>query len=334
MAQFAVQRMRERSRILEPDERINQYAEYMRCADKGAQVVASLSRIDDPDTLAKTVRELYRCQGRKEPDPEYQFRVLFEALPLATRVGESFAAELLDLVRDVLGSMEHVKVNPDELVRRQGELLDRAFALAVRFDHRERVRDLAHQLVELLEGKPEELRPQLSRTVVGTALRGLRACELGSEIETLVMKLDELLLSVQSLVAIRRIYHGQPARKGMVLESLLGLASGWSMLSRPGLATPILERAQNELIGPDALPMDTRDYASLARAYISALSDGTTDTALQRVVELFRKMNPERVNSTFTTCKFYSVYHLNIAEEAVFAACRLLGGSEVGPVVV
>jgi hypothetical protein len=31
---------------------------------------------------------------------------------------------------------------------------------------------------------------------------------------------------------------------------------------------------------------------------------------------------------------FYSRLHLKLAEESVFAACRMLGGSEVCPVVV
>src|SRR5262249_55850077 len=119
-----------------------------------------------------------------------------------------------------------------------------------------------------------------------------------------------------------------------VLGAMTSLAGGWLLLGRADQAAPILAEVRDELTGPNALPLSGKDYVPLAQAYVAALGNGPVDSRLSGIMELFRHMDPGRVTNSFTTAKFFSRFHLNLAEEAVFAACRLLGGAEVWPVVV
>ena len=78
--------------------------------------------------------------------------------------------------------------------------------------------------------------------------------------------------------------------------------------------------ALTELTNPDC-PLRATEYAALARSYVRSLGDATGG-GLDTITELFRQLHPQRITNTFTTACHFSRLHLQLAEDAVFAACR------------
>lgn len=52
---------------------------------------------------------------------------------------------------------------------------------------------------------------------------------------------------------------------------------------------------------------------------MAAVGRGPPDPELDRITELFRKMDDRRINNTFNTAPYYFQFHLNMVEEVIFA---------------
>jgi hypothetical protein len=348
MADYAVNRLREQSRILEPDERVNPYAQWMRYKDDLRLALAQLARVRDPYIFAQKVRELYQSGVAGKATPESRFMVLYESIPMTARVGESFAVELMGLIPEAIRSCDRTM----ELARMQAELVRWGLHLAARYGRREVVLSLVEQFVELVPPKQDDQRYWVVNLVLDPCLWALRAFGLFGEIERLACNLQENLLGGQLPSQIRSRYwyrEGLPTPLlreyrakspnaqdpwAIALQSLIHLAGGWLAVGATERASPTLAEGREELLAPSAACKPAKDYTPLAQAYVAAHAHGPADAGLQRIVELFRDMDPSRVTTSFATAKFYSRFHLNLVEETVFAACRLLGGAEVRPVVV
>ena len=354
-AHYAIQRMREQSRILEPVEIVNPYAEWMRHSDRLSAELASLPQITDPVALSERIRTLYRDAAHDEHPGWARFRILGSALTLTSRMDRQFAEEeVVRLVPEVLSHGPIRVFHPSELRRRRGLLLETALTAATYIEARDLVRQLIGSFVHLVEAEREwEDRWELAGVVLPRCWSSLRSLGLHDEIGPLVAHLDEVLFGGQPPAVIRQQYwSGQTPtpllRKyrtkgpGMgsanpwadALRCLLHCAGGWPGASRADRTSTTFDAARTELLGPGGAPLSSSDYTLVARAYAGALGHGTVEHGLPRMVEVFVWMDPARVTNTFRTSKFYSRFHLNLAEEAVFAACRLLGGAEVRPVVV
>ncbi len=327
LAHYAVARLREQSRVLEPQEKLDPYAEWMRHGDELKKELADLPKEKNPQQLAQRVRKLYRDgAGGRGATPDAKFVVLYDALPLAARVGEQFTVELVNLVPEAMRAGGAAGLQVAELARKQGHLLERALFLAAHFDRKEKVQELVDQFVELLRSKPEDQRHELVNVVAAQCLRSLRKLGLKEEIDKLLRRMQDVVLGGPTVEQFRARYRAKDARSpakadlwGKALQSLLHLAGGWLTYGLTEQAAPILEDARAELLGPNPAPLPAKDYTPLAQAYVAALGHGPADTGLPRIIELFRKMAPERVTNTFTTAKFYSRFHLNLAEETVLA---------------
>jgi hypothetical protein len=323
MAHYVIQRMQQQFRILEPHEKPNPYAEWMKHGDDLKKSLAELPRLKDPAALARTVRDLYRVGAGGRPTTESRFFVLHEALPLAARVGEQFTFELIGLVPDVMKASGAPGLQIPELPRLQGEMLERTLFLAAHFDRREMVQQLVDQFVELLKTKPEEQRYELVNVVAAQSLRSLRKLGLQDEIDKLLRRMQDVVLGGQTVDQLRQKYRakatGKPELWGKVLQSLLHLAGGWLTFGLTDQATAILDEAREELLGPNPAPLDAKDYTPLAQAYVAALGQGPAEAGLPRIAELFGKMDPACVQAKYTTAKFYSRFHLNLVEETILA---------------
>jgi hypothetical protein len=327
LAHYAVARFREQSRVLEPQEKLDPYAEWMRHGDELKKELAELPREKNPQQLAQKIRKLYRDgAGGKGATQESRFIVLYDALPLAARVGEQFTVELVNLVPEAMRASGAAGLQMSELAKKQGHLLERALFLAAHFDRKEKVQELVDQFVELLKAKPEDQRHELVNVVAAQCLRSLRKLGLEEEIDKLLHRMQDVVLGGQTVAQFRAKYRARDARAGAkldlwgkALQSLLHLAGGWLTFGLTEQAAPILEDARAELLGPDLAPLHTKEYTALAQAYVAALGHGPADAGLPRIVELFRKIDRSRVVNSFTTARFYSRFHLNLVEETVLA---------------
>jgi hypothetical protein len=327
LAHYAISRFREQSHILEPQEKLQPYADFLRQGSVMWRELAEWPRVKNPQQLAQRIRKVYSDgpDGRG-PTPEAKLFALLEGLPLSTRVGERFTAELLDCVPEAMRAGSRTGLQIAELHKKQGQLLERALFLAAHFDRREKVRELVDQFINLLKSKEDDQRHELMNVVAVQSLRSLRKLGLKEEIDNLLRQMQDVALGGQTIAQYRARYLPNDAKAqtklslwGEVLQSLLHLAGGWLTFGLTEQARPTLEEARAELIGPTPTPLPARDYTPLAQAYVAALAAGPVEVGLPAIVELFQKMDPARITNGWTTAKFYSRFHLNLVEETVLA---------------
>lgn len=332
LATFVIERLREFSRIVEPTERVDQYAEWTNRGDALVRQLAELRTIRDPAALTERVRSLYR-DGLQGPSLlEVQFRVLHESLPLAPRVGEKFAMELLALVAAALRSGMSANVRTD-LPIRERELLASALVLAGHFRRTEIVQQLVDVLSELVRSRPEGARYGLVNAVMRSCIQSLKRVGPMAEVDRFLTQLHGEVLGGESAIDLQKRHSATPEVWAAVLQSLLNFAGGWQGLGLHDRAAPILAEARSELLSTRAGRPYPKDYTELARAYVTALGDGVPEPGLTGMVELFRMMDPQKITNTWTTAQYYSRFHLNLVEDTVLGVIQLCS-ADPAPTVV
>ena len=320
LAKYVIDRMREQSTIMEPQEKLDPYADWTKHGDALKKELAELNGVRDPQKLADRIRRLHRegvTGGKAAKD--VQFLVLHEAIPLTPRVGESFAVEMLGHVSGSLTVGPPAANEPADMQKKQGELLARSLSVAGHFGQGEVVQKLVTQFGDLVHSKPEETRFKLINVVAGQALKSLRKLGLRDEIDRFLTRLQSEVLQGASLPNLRKKYAAKPESWGAVLQTLLNLAAGWLTFGLNDHAAPILNEARNELLNPNGMKFQPKDYTELARTYVSALGQGPSETGLPRITELFTDMDVMKITNTWTTAPYYSRLHLNLVEEVIMA---------------
>jgi hypothetical protein len=321
LAEYVIARMREQSRIMEPQEKPDPYAAWTKHGDALKKELAELQTVRDPGKLADRIKRLYKETVQGKTPREVQFQVLHEALPLSPRVGESFTVELLNLVPSALAASPggNAQESPD-IPKKQGELLERAMFLAAHFDRTDLVQKLVGHFLDLVHGKVKDAdRFKLVNAVGGQALRSLRKLGLKDTIDNLLTRLQSEVLRGANPTELRRKYQTKPDEWGAVLQTLLNLAAGWLTFGLNDHARPILEEARAELLSPTGLKLQPKDYTELAQGYVAALGQGPSESGLPAITELFRKMDQGRITNTWTTAPYYSRLHLNLVETVITA---------------
>jgi hypothetical protein len=325
MAHFGIVRMLLLSRILEPFERTDPYKKFT-TAHEG-WLKSSLYQLigeRDPQRLANRIRELYQQEGPPDRVPamtEGQFRVLIDCLPLSGRVGAGFAAELLRLVPDALRQSFRKQ---KDLLHKQANLLECGLHLAGHFGHRDLAAQLADAFAELVATKPDDSQLELVNRVTGTCVRVLRNLDMRTDLDSLLRRLHAAVLGCGSLPDLRAKAGGRPEQWLKAVQALQNIAGGWLALGLADQASPILDEARAELLLPPGNNRTPHDSARLLGAYIAAVGHGPAGNGLERMAELFRKIDPARVTNAFVTAPFYSRLHLTVAEEVVLAALQML----------
>src|SRR5262249_1987129 len=92
---YAVDRLRQKSRILEPDQRIEAVRHYIARSSDLDKELAELPDVTDRQELTARVARLLKDGGKSKTSADNRARVLKVALDLAPRVGEDFALGLL-----------------------------------------------------------------------------------------------------------------------------------------------------------------------------------------------------------------------------------------------
>jgi hypothetical protein len=308
--------MREQSRILEPTERVDYYAYWTKNPDPLKKALQDLQAIPEPANLANRIRDLYRNSVSGKQRPEDPFLVLHEALPLASRVGPAFAAELLQLVPAAIvpGLAVGTAEQPD-LPRKQGELLARAFSLAANCGCRAEAAKLADLCLDLARGKTEAARFNFINVVARPCFASLFALSLNPERDLVLVEIQKAAENITPTTPIEL--------RAAMLQAQLQVASGLLQVGRRELASPILTAARHELLDPNAETIPAREFTALGQTYLMSLGETTRETGLPSMIELFREMNPRKITNTWTTAHYFSRFHLSLVEDAVFAACRL-----------
>jgi cellulose synthase operon protein C len=315
---YLVDRMRQQSRILEPQERFDPYRDFtQKHIGELEKRLAGLPDIKDARQLNSTIQDLIRSGAGRSPNPDEMISILAEALILSPRAGESLTIELLARVELVLD--RQMSGMDAAHVGKKARLLDRALFMAANYDRTDAVQRLWPRFVELLQRSQEMKSPPPEvNTLFGQCLRSLRKLGLRDDIGKMIEQADRLVRGGRSVEALKA-----SAGKDwpITLTTLLHLAGGWLFFGWVDRAAEILDAARDLLYSPE--DRDNRDglfpqyYANLAVAYVTALGQAPADLALNRIEGLFRNMRPLR--DTFTTTRYYARLHLNIIEAVVLA---------------
>jgi hypothetical protein len=288
-----VQHLLQHSRILEPGERVDAFREgWLDPQTDAGHEFAGLRYVTDREELANRLLPVVASAGR---NPERLPAVLAEALDLAPRLGESIADGILQRLLGALGSWTFA--GSPERVTAEVTAVERGLFVAAHFDRAAAVKRLVASLDRLLQARrAEESRPveDALLNLVGEGLRGLRRLGLRAEADRL----------------LERIAAWPPTPRRM-----LTLAGGWFYVGRDGPATEILDGGRRLLFAPTAAVEGQQ--TDLACAYAAALGHAPVRLALERVQELFTRLNG--ITDNLVTNTHYSLAKLRLVEAAVRA---------------
>lgn len=319
-ALYVMDRMREESRILEPNELPDPYRASKQLDDPRETELLHLTDVYDPAELGLRIQRLYKHSLTAKSPKDFRCRVLKHALPLAPRIGERFALELLKLVPDAVTREGLTVGNPptqNELTRIRGEIIDRALVLAAQYGQTDYVQKLATQFADLIRTEPEESRHLFIDVAMGQCLRNLKKLGMRDQIDRLLARVQSLVFPTGTVEDLRE-KHTRLDSWARTLQTLLHLAGGWLMLGQTSRAHEVLDAARAELLAPKSkfLP---KDFTDLAQAYIAAVGHGSSEAGIERIKEFFAKVPASAIPNNWTGSQTYSRLHLKLIEEVVHA---------------
>ncbi|MCE9564817.1 MAG: hypothetical protein K8U57_22515 [Planctomycetes bacterium] len=292
LARYAVERLREHCRILEPVDRVRAFRgldlkAFWGNDELGERLFVLTSR-NDRGHLAEEANELLRL-CTENPSTETVPRIVFTLLDLAPWLDRPALPRVLDLLPTAVDWTEAwlstgkwtEAERPNRLLRYQTRMLATGFSAAATLDPTSA--GLVSELVRRLMSSGDRLRGPLLATS-GQVFRVLRQLGLSGTAETLVKFLDP------GQSGVRR----DPAR--------VGLAGGWYAAGNEDAGNRILDEARERLfLGSGA---DSRIRTPLAVAYAEALGFAPARIAHGRLEEIFQRLGPVEVmgstNSYFT----------------------------------
>lgn len=291
---FKIERMRQSSRILEPEERVRAYEEGH--LDRRMADGSELRVTTNPDELAERLTALLAAP------PEQLARSLAVALDLAPRLGESFAIGALDRL---VASVAQWDFHADgQLIDAELAAFERGWFVATRFDRSDIVRQLASALDRLLaaHGDPgaDSATEDALLALLHQCLRGLRRLGLRSEADRLIHGLNR--------------WAGNSAETAVALRRRLLYAAGLAYFGRDAQAGSTFADARQALFAGTVSP---RERMKLACSYIEALGHGSGSAALPHIEEVFRML--QGVNDQLSTNSHFSLTRLRVVESAVLA---------------
>jgi hypothetical protein len=317
-ARYGIDRMREQSDILDPQEEFDPYRDYtQKHVSPLERELVRLQDIRDPKQLSQTVARLWREGAGQPPNAEEQVSILAEAMMLAPRVGDGFALELLNRVEPALKKLP--ASNDAKLIEGQAVLLERALLMAANYDRAELVQRLMPHFVMLLDQVQHSKAPSKAvNRAFRQCLRSLRKLGLRDDIGKLIDHSARLILKGQTLAQLQAAAGNQwPA----TLQTLLHLSAGWIFFGWQDRAAEILDAARTLLTSPasrdNMTALDNLRYSGMARAYVEALGHAPVDFALRRIEELFQTMR--RYKDGLTSNRFYARLQLNVIEAVVMS---------------
>ncbi len=301
LARFAVDRLREHSRILEPIDRVHAFRGlelkgFWGNDRLGDRLFVLASRCD-PDQLTDEVDQLLRLCD-EHPNTSTVPRVTLTLLELAPWLDRVSLLKLLDLLPTALDWLETWLANrkwgqgelAEQLLKYQTRLLNAGFVAAAIADSP----SLASDLVRHLMSKGEALRAPLTN-VAAQLFRTLRQLRQTGAAESLVSYLD--------LGDIGGITHA----------SRLAIAAGWYVAGNEDVGNRILDEARTALfLGPEP---NNRNRTALALAYANTLGFAPPRIAHGRLEEIFQRLGP--IDVMGSTNRYFTLKPLQLIDTVI-----------------
>jgi hypothetical protein len=311
---YVVDRLREQSRILEPQDKNDPYGMWKKHGNELQATLSELTKVHDPNKLEESIKKLLR----NNQVPEHRLLILTTALTLAPRTSEELAVSLVQQVPALLETLSKQNGTREQLATLsdgQANLLERALFIAGHYDRREQVQALFNRFIAFVKTRDDEMRYKTINYIARECLRSLRKVGLKDEIDHFLKSITEIVTQNKSLIQLRQ---SSGTKWPEVLTALLYLAEAWQYSGAYSQAKPFLDEARSTIFanGKDKT-IKPLQLAKLVQTYVSALGQGPVDEALNRIEELFQKL--EKLPNSFTTMSHFSRLHLNVVEDVVLS---------------
>jgi hypothetical protein len=329
---YAADRLRQYSRILEPDQKVDAQQRYHAKLSPLEEQLHRLTDLADRKELVARLEELFRHAPTLEKDksaPEAQARALRAALDVAPRVGEEFALKMLERLARVYEALPAPDGPQGPGIH--AKLLEVGLFTAAHFDQTGQVQALVGRFQKLLES--QKARPSAVDDINDLArqcFRGLRKLGLRDEIDLLLKQMADLVLAAQKVPTLQALLQTtfkdkDPAVDAPLtnwvaaLRTLLHVASGWYYFGRDAEAGPVLDAVRTVLFQRTLLDRTNphrRDQMYLACDYAATAARAPVADAQRRLEELFARLPLEE---GWTTGYYYSLAKLRLIETTVMA---------------
>jgi hypothetical protein len=299
-SRYPVERLRSKSRILEPDLRIDPYREWGRNEIVGRELLV-VNELLPPTEIARRIEGQFAAIA-ESPENSKTFRararviVLTHSLRLAAIVGEEFARAALQQVPSV---SDEFSKGTDQLHRGCDEgvsLLREAACLTKIVDQQETVVFVAERLKEFM--KVGNL-PAVT-ALAEPCLRMLRTYHRE--------ELADLCTGLENSV---------PQDNYSVL---LPVAAAWLSLGQSDRPEQLFEKARTLMFsGKQRSQVETKTKGdprfAVAVLYAEAIASSPTGVARTRLEEMFTQLMG--VRDTFITVRLYALWHLSVIDAAL-----------------
>jgi hypothetical protein len=302
---YCVDRLRERSRILEPVDWVDPVRGLVMTHATGfhdqARRLLKLPDLPDPTRLAQELRFEWR-QAQRFGQLPLAVQISLEVAP---RLGEGFAREALALLPKAFDQAGRAGEHEKEYA-----LIARGLFAAAHFDQAAVLRDLASRLVRLLATRPLDGKLEV---LAGDCLRALRRAGLRYDLDRVVGRLKAWALEGRDPAELRTKH---PDKWPVALRALLHVAAGWFLFGREAQATAVLDAARQQFVAGDP-PLPPGEQTELAKTYAATLGQAPVRLALGRLEELFQCLREVRLRGS--TNSHYTLAPLELVEAVVRA---------------
>jgi hypothetical protein len=308
LSRYAVDKLREHSRILEPVDRVNAFRgknlKDFRGHDRLGERLNVLADRIDPAYLTGEARELLAVCAA-EPSSAVVPRVTLTLLEVAPHLDGSVVPPLLGQLVPALDWLEAwlqggrwaEAERAEQVPRFLGRLLAAGLGAAAWFNQWPAARPAVEYLVRQVSRGGDALRRAIELTAA-SLFRSLRKLGFRAEAEAVLGALDP--------------GRGEPAG-GPFPPSRLGLAVGWFAVGDEDAGLRVLDRARARLFL--AGPTDDRDRTALAIAYAEALGSAPPQIVPGRLAEIFQQL--DRITVRGSTNAYYTLKPLELIDTVV-----------------
>jgi hypothetical protein len=309
MPRYLVDRLRQHSHILEPEQKIDPYRYWGARINDLEKALAELADLTDRKEIIDRVQKLLAGTPKGAKGNDQRARILRAGLDLAPRVSEEFAQDLLDRTVATYDAMPEAQEQAALLD--QAALLEKGMTVAAHFDRHEHIQMLVARFQKLLQSQRGGKAVQSLDQLAAQCFRGLRKLGMRDEIDQLLRQMAEIILEGKDVaqVDVKALGSNPPA-----LRVLLSVASGWLYFGRDRQAEPILNAARAVLFKGDLPP---KESTTLAMTYAATVGQAPVEAAQRRLEEIFQKL--QGIRDTYTTNTHYGLSQLDVVEAVIRA---------------
>src|SRR5262245_4096380 len=277
MKRYLVERFRQHSRILEPEQQIDPYHPWSAKTGSLEQELFDLAGLTDREEIVeKTNQLLHTRSSTSKKEQEGRVWLLWTALNLAPRVSEEFALDLLTESLTTCDTLAEAK--SAVALQQQASLLEKGLFVATHFDLKDALRALIDRfsaMLRLQRGNIGEIHTLDS--LVEQGVHGLRKLGMREELDTFLRETADAILDGRNVAALMV---GDDRSEQTERRALLPVAGGWLYLGRGREGEPILNAVRDLLFKNELSP---REQVPLARAYAWVVGQAPVESARTRL---------------------------------------------------